>query len=799
MKKRQILKSILPLFLVMTTNYVFATTWYVRPNGGSYGSENGTSYANAWDGFNNIVWGTGGVQAGDTLYICGTHYEKMLVGASGTSGSLITIRGDYDNDAGVIDGSEDIKGKSWTETSSGSNKWHYANGYSNYVLINDKFCKRVDNLNDMDTAGEWYYSNPDIYIYSSGDPSNNSTYSNIRVGHYSREYGIKVDTKDYITIQAVTLKRIETRLSLYGETDGAILIKDSQYCNVNENYISQCGRGIMVAGESDYCIVEDNFVEKSFAHLSRSYWYARPIYSVANYVTIRRNTIDGLITFYDDTTLRAGTGIDLQIQNYPDYYCYNAQVYRNEVRHVAWYGVRCQQFITGCGIQDINLHVYENYIHDSKQSNGTGEEDGIAFGCNAGDASNHFTGVYAYGNVIVNCANTGVIVCNNWDEAYIYNNLIVGCAFDGGAGIYISTPVKDCIIQNNTLYDTFGDGIVCYGAAAGGSGIDISNNIISKVTYTQAGHGKAVFVSASAASYVSGSNNCFYDIGGSPSTLNFTNTNGVTSDPSFVSATGYNFRLNTGSPCINAGTSVGLTVDIDGNSISGNPDIGCYEGAYAEPACYLRLDETTGTTADDESSNGNDGILSATLGSSNWVSGKFDNAIQFNANWGESINCGNDSSIVGQDNYTVMAWLKVDSASSGISNRNIAQLYTGSTPEGFLFRLWSDDYISFLQCSDGTVWNGNLAVGIPYPHDDEFHHVAATFSYDGTTCVAKLYLDGALRATGTDICTPDIATSSSSLQLGTGVFDGIIDEFRFFDRVLTEKQIWDIAIWDLAN
>jgi len=799
MRKEKILKSVLFMLIALMGSYGFASTWYVRPSGGSYGIENGTSYGNSWDGFSNIVWGTGGVQSGDTLYICGSHMGTMAVGASGSSGSLITIRGDYDGDPGIIEGSEDIKSKSWTETSSGSNQWWYSNGYSNYVLINDKFCKRVFDINDLDEAGEWYYDNPKIYIYSTSNPSTNATYSNIRVGHYSREFGILVDSKDYINIQELTFKRIESRLTLYAETDGAILIKDSQYCNIKKNHIIQCARGIMVAGESDHCTVEDNLIEKSFLHASSKYWYARPIYSVSNYVTIRRNTIDGLITFYDNTTLRAGVGIDLQIQNYPDYYCYQARVYRNEVRNVSWYGVRCQQFITDCGIRNVDVHVYENYIHDSNQSDGTGEEDGVAFGCNAGDVDNHFTGAYAYRNVIENCANTGVIVCNYWDDAYIYDNLINHCAFDGGAGIYISSTIKDCVIQNNTLYDNFGDGIVCYGAAAGGGGLDISNNIISKVTYSQNGHGKAVFIPSALASYVSGSNNCFYDIGGSPTSLNFTNTNGITSDPLFISTSNGNFRLSSSSACINAGVDVGLDTDIDGNQISGNPDIGCYEGAYAEPACYLKLDETTGTVADDESSNGNDGTLSATLGSSNWVNGKFDNGVQFNGSWGESISCGNDSSIVGQDNYTVMVWLKVDSTSSGQSNRNIALLYEGTAPEGFLFRIWSDDYISFLQCSDGAVWNGDLAVGVPYPHDDEFHHVAVTFSYDGTTCIAKLYIDGILMATGTDVCTPDIATSSSSLLLGSGVFDGIMDEVRFFDRVLTEKQIWDIAMWDLAN
>jgi len=83
-------------------------TWYVRPAGGSYGSEDGTSYADAWDGFSNIDWTASGVQPGDTLYIAGIHTELFDVGGSGTNGNPILIRGDFGGDAGSID-SEDIR------------------------------------------------------------------------------------------------------------------------------------------------------------------------------------------------------------------------------------------------------------------------------------------------------------------------------------------------------------------------------------------------------------------------------------------------------------------------------------------------------------------------------------------------------------------------------------------------------------------------------------------------------------------------------------------------------------------
>lgn len=65
-------------------------SWYVRPSGGSYGAENGTSYADAWDGFANIVWAS--IQPGDTLWVAGSHTQLLTIGASGISTKYIYIK-----------------------------------------------------------------------------------------------------------------------------------------------------------------------------------------------------------------------------------------------------------------------------------------------------------------------------------------------------------------------------------------------------------------------------------------------------------------------------------------------------------------------------------------------------------------------------------------------------------------------------------------------------------------------------------------------------------------------------------
>lgn len=74
--------------------------FWVRQSGGGGG---GTSYADAWNGA--AVWGGAGVNAGDTLMICGSwtgQQQLFTVSGSGTQGNEIIIDGSYAGDPAVI-------------------------------------------------------------------------------------------------------------------------------------------------------------------------------------------------------------------------------------------------------------------------------------------------------------------------------------------------------------------------------------------------------------------------------------------------------------------------------------------------------------------------------------------------------------------------------------------------------------------------------------------------------------------------------------------------------------------------
>lgn len=82
------------LSLVQLANSASADSWFI--DNAASGSNIGTSWANAWQSFSDVKWGSGGVKAGDTLFISGGSTSKTYNGVlriqeSGNSSNSIYI------------------------------------------------------------------------------------------------------------------------------------------------------------------------------------------------------------------------------------------------------------------------------------------------------------------------------------------------------------------------------------------------------------------------------------------------------------------------------------------------------------------------------------------------------------------------------------------------------------------------------------------------------------------------------------------------------------------------------------
>jgi len=174
-----------------------------------------------------VTWGAGGVQPGNTLWVCGFHLRSWDVGEhsddediniiSGiTDDARIIIRGDYPGDPGIIWGAHVINYASWGYE--GNNTWSIILGLnasptwyfedvtsSSWTILTEK-----DTLQKCKNTPGSYYS-PDyqsgskLYVHCSdnGNPTN-------RIGSNGAGYRFLLGQKSYITFKNLTIYDSET-------------------------------------------------------------------------------------------------------------------------------------------------------------------------------------------------------------------------------------------------------------------------------------------------------------------------------------------------------------------------------------------------------------------------------------------------------------------------------------------------------------------------------------------------------------------------------------------------------------
>ena len=213
-----------------------------------------------------------------------------------------------------------------------------------------------------------------------------------------------------------------------------------------------------------------------------------------------------------------------------------------------------------------------------------------------------------------------------------------------------------------------------------------------------------------------------------------------------------------------------------------------YEGLVA----YYKFDESSGTSAKDETVNDNDGKL---INGPIWQPniGKFEGSLNFDG-LNDYVRVENSQSLITTKTLTIAFWLSIESKASDYSHP--IGMYDSDSS-----RKWHSYTVYIKPNSTTLIWKFSSIGGSRKETDigdillDRFTHVAVT--YDST--MISGYINGELKES--DTASGEISISESD-PLGIGCtdivldqkyFKGLIDDVRIYRRALSPDEIYDIA------
>lgn len=290
--------------------------------------------------------------------------------------------------------------------------------------------------------------------------------------------------------------------------------------------------------------IYNNTLIKTFYPGSSSWDFAIEVWNVAGGLEIYNNNITGSV---DLVMCSKGSS------------AYSAYVHNNSIGQTA---LKASQSTHGILMeyQNSDIIVERNNIHYVAQ--------GIML--QQGNGSKSVTNIKINYNIFYNIgANTS---STGWgiyfspednDDIYtniqIYNNdfYAANTTYSTIAGIYLvgMWNGENVSIKNNIIYGF--DNSAIYGTGANGQRIN-TMTIDHNIFFGNGASNNVLFVSGLA-------------------TTNYTSTPPIKLDPLFVSLITPDFHLQSSSPAINAGISVGISTDFAGTAVSNPPEIGAYE------------------------------------------------------------------------------------------------------------------------------------------------------------------------------------------------------------------------------
>lgn len=566
------------IVILVSAAPVMAKDWYVRPAGGDYGQENGTSYEDAWDGLLSVVFGAGGVSPGDTLWVCGTHLHEMktkdriagqatrAIPAGTGEDSRVTIRGDYEGDPGTIFNAYLPSFTPWVKESGNTYSMvmaanHYADLYYEKINENDfRVMDKAASLEEVNSKPGSFWSSDyklgsKIYVQlsDSSDPTGKVLFN--RFG-----YRFWIGNNSYITIKGITFfsfyrmwekhhsahhLRFEGNKFFFGEYLMLPLYNGMDYVEILNNEIAWAGVAIYTisytaTGAPSYYTIKGNYIHDIGV---RNLQQNRDAHCVGI-----QGGVGGVID--SNICINCGTG--------PLLYAYSEQELKDTV-------------------------VSRNFVKDCHML-GSATGFGISTMCTNTSTSDK-TGNKFYYNVVVNSPVGYRFQFEKEQE--VYNNVAYNC----GVGIMASRTYEDWgpaikarnnIVMNSTKHHVY----------FGTGGVNAYANFDNNIFYPD---GPTMFALAHKHSDLAGwkkwqISNYVFD------------PNSVIADPEFADAANGKFQIKTTSPAVGKGVPVGLMKDKANLDVTDPPDIGAYQHVAEvkeeepAPAPEVVQEETTTTT-----------------------------------------------------------------------------------------------------------------------------------------------------------------------------------------------------------
>jgi len=569
-------KVIKLLFVTMVLAYpitnlpLYAATWYVRPAGGDYGTEDGSSYQDAWDGLKSVVWGVGGVEAGDTLYVCGLHLRTRTGGsaweiftpeANGAGeDSRIIIRGDYPGDQGIVWGAGIMAHEPWVDE--GDNTWSITDvGTPNSMWYFEditadswKVLEIAESLEECKATPGSYYS-PDytigskFYVHTSdnGNPTNRIAAN--RLGYHMSQNDVHYITWLNIKFYAiyswidygsapygfVTHMRWENCTIWYGEFIHFLFRNNNHHNEFINCDIGWAKNGI---GFAEYPIGSGSTGDGSEPHdfiiRGCKFHHIGIPYGTSDSHAVAGQGSRNIIIENNEMYL-TGTGVT--------FYCYN----------------------TNQAIKNITIRW--NWIHDTHSDWGANSR-GIELNTGPGQAPG--TSAVVYGNIVgPNVSDTGYQYY--WTElGEFYNNVAYDCGTSFRFSGY-SYPARVKLRNNISVNPTTRHILFRSTGTETDYSIDSDYNLFYPIS------GEQFFFYEYATA--SGGDKTFAEWQALSITGSTFDPNTIAANPLFVDPENGNFHLRPDSPAIDAGVDVGLSEDFDGDPVpyGSAPDIGAYE------------------------------------------------------------------------------------------------------------------------------------------------------------------------------------------------------------------------------